>query len=167
MAAVVKKCDCADTRRCKHSWVVRYRASGRQRERSFRHDQKTTANDFALKVEHDKKAGVFIDSKLGDVTVSEWCERWIRQHRGADNSRAVCGTVLNKHIKPAIGDMQLRRVTREHVQDLLLEMMPKTVGHAVMTFRIFPLRAGRLPARPGSPRRRVQGPGGGGLLLAP
>ena len=80
MAAVVKKCDCADTRRCKHSWVVRYRASGRQRERSFRHDQKTIANDFALKVEHDKKAGVFIDPKLGDVTVSEWCERWIRQH---------------------------------------------------------------------------------------
>jgi hypothetical protein len=57
VATVVQKCDCPDTRRCKHSWVVRYRAGGRQRERPFRHDQKSVANDFALKLEHDKKAG--------------------------------------------------------------------------------------------------------------
>jgi hypothetical protein len=63
MATVVKKCSCANQARCKHSWVVRYRAGGRQRERSFRPDQKSVANDFALKVEHDKKAGVFIDPK--------------------------------------------------------------------------------------------------------
>jgi hypothetical protein len=71
MATVVKKCDCADQRRCKHSWVVRYRAGARQREHSFRHDQKGLANDFGLKVEHDKKAGVFIHPKLGDVPLGE------------------------------------------------------------------------------------------------
>lgn len=156
MATVVKKCDCPDARRCKHSWVVRYRAGGRQRERSFRHDQKTVANDFALKLEHDKKAGVFIDPKLGEVSVTEWCERWIRQRQGADNSRAVYETVLAKHIKPAIGDMQLRRVTREYIQDLLLETMPKTVGRAVVNSAKTLLgaalseavRAGRIPSNP-------------------
>jgi hypothetical protein len=45
------------------------------------------ANDFALKVEHHKKAGVFIDPKLGDVSLGDWCARWIRQHRGSHNSR--------------------------------------------------------------------------------
>ena len=39
VATVVKKCECPDQRRCKHAWTVRYRAGGRQRERSFRHDQ--------------------------------------------------------------------------------------------------------------------------------
>jgi hypothetical protein len=71
MATVVKKCDCADQRRCKHSWVVRYRAGARQREHSFRHDQKGLANDFGLKVEHDKKAGVFIHPKFGDGPLGE------------------------------------------------------------------------------------------------
>jgi integrase len=156
MATVVKKCSCPDQRRCKHSWVVRYRAGGRQRERSFRHDQKSVANDFALKVEHDKKAGVFIDPKLGDVTVTDWCSRWIRQHQGADNSRVVYRTVLDNHVGPAIGDLALRRLTREVVQDLLLETMPKTVGHSVAvsarTLLVGALseavRAGRIPSNP-------------------
>ena len=65
MPTVVKKCDCADQRRCKHSWVVRYRAGARQREHSFRHDQKGLANDFALKAKHDKKAGVAASSGTG------------------------------------------------------------------------------------------------------
>jgi integrase len=156
VATVIKKCSCENQARCKHAWVVRYRASGRQRERSFRHDQKSVANDFALKVEHDKKAGVFIDPKLGTVPLGDWCERWIRQHQGADNSRAVYESVLNKHIRPAIGGLQLRRVTREHVQDLLLETMPETVGHAVVvsakTLLVAALseavRAGRITANP-------------------
>jgi hypothetical protein len=33
---------------------------------------------------------------------------------------------------PAIGDLAIRRVTREHVQDLLLETMPKAIGHAMV-----------------------------------
>jgi hypothetical protein len=71
VATVIKKCDCADQRRCSHGWVVRYRASGRQRERTFRHNQKTLANDFVLKVEHDKRAGVFVDPKAGDISLCD------------------------------------------------------------------------------------------------
>lgn len=39
--------------------------------------------------------------------------------------------MLANHIRPAIGDLPLRRITREHVRDLLLETMPKSVGRAV------------------------------------
>jgi len=158
MATIIKKCECANPSRCKHAWIVRYRAGGRQHQRSFRYDQKSVANDFALKVEHDKKAGVFIDPELGDITVLDWCERWIRQHQGAANSRSAYATVLSTHIKPAIGDMQIRRVTRDHVQDLLLERMPKSVGHAVIisarTLLVASLNdavlAGRIPSNPAS-----------------
>src|SRR6266702_8223877 len=118
------------SKKCWSAPDMRYRAGGRQRERSFRHDQKSVANDFALKVEHDKKAGVFIDPKLGDVSVREWCARWISQHPGAKNSHDVYEFVLSRHVDPAIGSLPIRRLTREHVQDLLLETMPKTVGRA-------------------------------------
>jgi integrase len=156
LAAIIKKCDCAEQRRCKHAWTVRYRAGGRQRERSFRHDQKSVANEFALKVEHDKKAGVFIDPKLGDMSLGDWCDRWIRQHQGAHNSREAYEGVLANHIRPAIGDMAIRRVTREHVQDLLLETMPNNVGRAmVVSARTLlsaafseAVRAGRIQANP-------------------
>jgi Phage integrase, N-terminal SAM-like domain len=144
--------------------VVRYRADGRQRERSFRHDQKGLANDFALKVEHDKRAGVFIDPKAGDVSLGEYAERWIRQHPGADSSKATYGKVLRNHIAPAIGDLPLRRVTRDQVRELLLETMPETVGRSVTASAQTLLtavlneavRAGRITSNPASACR----PGG-------
>jgi len=66
MATVLKRCGCpeADWKTCPHAWVVRYRTLGgrasRQQERSFGADRRE-ADDFALKVEHDKRARVFID----------------------------------------------------------------------------------------------------------
>jgi len=128
VAAVIKKCDCHDQRRCTHGWVVRYRVGGRQRERTFLHNQKTIANDFALKVEHDKRAGVFVDPKAGDISLNDYAERWIRQHHGSDNSKRNYAKVLRNHIKPAIGDVSLRRLTREHVRDLLLESRHRAPG---------------------------------------
>jgi integrase len=153
-----KKCDCADQRRCSHGWVVRHRANGRQRERTFRHNQKTLANDFVLKVEHDKRAGVFLDPKAGDISLSDYAERWIRQHHGSERSKRNYAKVLRNHIKPAIGDVSLRKLTREQVRDLLLETMPKSVGHSVIvTARTLlvavmseAVRSGRIPSNPAS-----------------
>jgi hypothetical protein len=64
MASIIKRCDCDDWDDCPHPWVVRYRTDGgrtsKQREQSFGDDLKEAEN-FLLKVEHDKKAHVFID----------------------------------------------------------------------------------------------------------
>ena len=69
--ACIKRCDCGDWDDCPHPWVVRYRTDGgrtsKQREQSFGDDLKEAEN-FLLKVEHDKKAHVFIDPKAGRVT---------------------------------------------------------------------------------------------------
>jgi hypothetical protein len=68
MAGIIKRCDCDGWGECPHPWVVRYRTQGgrasRQRERSFGGDLRE-AEDFLLKVEHDKKAHVFIDPNAG------------------------------------------------------------------------------------------------------
>ena len=68
MASIIKRCDCGDWDDCPHPWIVRYRTPGgrssRQREQSFGDDLREAEN-FLLKVEHDKKAHVFIDPKAG------------------------------------------------------------------------------------------------------
>ena len=59
MASIIKRCDCDGWGKCPHPWVVRYRTQGgrtsRQREQSYGGDLHE-AEDFLLKVEHDKKA---------------------------------------------------------------------------------------------------------------
>ena len=70
MASIIKRCGCGDQDDCPHPWVVRYRTPGgrssRQREQSFGDDLREAEN-FLLKVEHDKKAYVFIDGNLQPV----------------------------------------------------------------------------------------------------
>ena len=68
VAKIFKRCPCPEDQwdSCPHRWVVRYRTAGgrssRQREQSFGTDLRE-AEDFALKVEHDKRARVFVDPK--------------------------------------------------------------------------------------------------------
>ena len=107
MATVIKKCSCPDTRRCRHGWVVRYRAGGRQHEKTFPHDRKSAANDYAAQVEHEKRSGDYVDPRAGDVTFQAYAERWIAQHHGADNTKLTYGTALRQNVCPAIGGMAL------------------------------------------------------------
>ena len=115
MASIIKRCDCGDWDECPHAWVVRYRTEGgrtsRQREQSFGGDLKE-AEDFLLKVEHDKKAHVFIDPKAGNATFHSEAEAWLKQHLGADSSVSTYRSVLRTHVYPAIGDRQIRTVRR-------------------------------------------------------
>ncbi len=124
MATILKKCSCPDPRRCRHGWVVRYRAGGRQHEKSFLHDRKSAATDYAAQVEHEKRSGDYVDPKAGDITFAAYAERWIAQHHGADNTKITYTTSLNQHVGPAIGGQAIRKVTRKQVRELLLETMP-------------------------------------------
>ena len=102
MATTTKKCSCPGQRRCRHGRVVRYRANGKQHEKSFPHDRKTVANDYAGQVEHEKRSGDYIDPRAGDVTFQVYAERWISQHHGAENIK-VTYRRAGKHITPASG----------------------------------------------------------------
>ena len=67
--------------------MVRYRTLGgrasRQQERSFGTDRRE-ADDFALRVEHDKRACVFIDPTADDVLFRAYAEIWLGRHLGAE-----------------------------------------------------------------------------------
>ena len=82
MARILKRCPCPEEQweSCPHQWVVRYRTAGgrssRQREQSFGDDLRE-AEDFALKVEHDKRAHVFVDPKAGQALFRTEAETWL------------------------------------------------------------------------------------------
>jgi hypothetical protein len=71
LATIIKKCSCPGQRRCRHGWVVRYGANGKQHEKTFPHDRKILANDYAAQVEHEKRSGDFVYPKAGDVTFQD------------------------------------------------------------------------------------------------
>jgi len=102
--------------------VVRYRTTGgrssRQHEQAFGTDLREAA-DFALKkVEHDKRAHVFVDPKAGRVLFRDAAATWLDQHLGADSSIATYRSVLRAHIDPAIGGKPIGGIRREDIKTL-------------------------------------------------
>jgi hypothetical protein len=130
VAKIFKRCPCPEDlwERCPHQWVVRYRTVGgrssRQRERSFGDDRRE-AEDFALKVEHDKRARVFVDPKAGRAPFRAEAETWLDQHLGADSSIATYRSVLRAHIDPAIGGKPIGVIRREDTKALVAGMYRK------------------------------------------
>jgi len=133
MATIIKKCDHtpAQRRSCKCNWVVRYRANGRQREKSFAWNTKQAASTFALDVESKKRQGDYVDPKLSAVKFSDAAEKWVARKR-ATATKATYRSLLEFHINPAIGNMTLNAVAsltgRHAVEELLTVTMPKVVG---------------------------------------
>jgi integrase len=133
VAAVLKRCSCPRTRwrSCRHPWVVRYRTpggrSGRQRERSFGQD-KREAEDFALKVEHDKRARVFVDPKEGETLFRTYAEEWLGHRIIADSSSETYASVLRTHIYPAFGGKKLNTVRRQDIKNLVAAMRADGIG---------------------------------------
>ncbi|MGH3828773.1 MAG: tyrosine-type recombinase/integrase [Pseudonocardiaceae bacterium] len=112
-------------------YTVRYTVGGKQYERSF--VTRREASDYATKVEHDKRAQIFTDPKLGNILFRNYAETWIRQHTGAANSIKAYRGSLDNHVLPALGDTPLRKITRDQVRELLLETMPaKPVGSSIV-----------------------------------
>jgi integrase len=130
MASIIKRCDCNedDWDGCPHPWIVRYRTEGgrasRQREESFGDDLKEAGN-FLLKVEHDKKAHVFIDPDAGKAVFRAEAEAWLAQRIGAESSDMTYKSVLRTHVYPAIGHRQIRTIRREEIKEIIVRMSRK------------------------------------------
>jgi integrase len=129
MARIFKRCDCPERtwKACPHAWAVRYRTPGgrasNQREKSFA--KKSDADDFALKVEHDKRAHVFIDPRGGEALFRVEAETWLSHHLGADTSITAYRSVLRAHVLPAIGGKRLGAVRRDDIKTLIAAMCAK------------------------------------------
>src|ERR1700722_8461301 len=131
MASIIKRCDWGDWDEGPHPWVARYRTEGgrasRQREESFGDDLKEAEN-FLLKVEHDKKAHVFIDPDAGKALSRAEAEAWLAQRIGAESSDMTYKSVLRTHVYPVIGHRQIRTVRREEIKEIIAKMRRKGLG---------------------------------------
>jgi integrase len=130
VARILKRCQCPEEqwKQCPHQWMVRYRTAGgrasRQRERSFG-DDLHEAEDFALKVEYDKRARTFVDPRAGQALFRAEAETWLDQHLGAESSIATYRSVLRAHIDPAIGGTPIAAIRREDIKALIAGMHRK------------------------------------------
>ncbi len=169
VARIFKRCRCSEEQweTCPHQWVVRYRTTGgrssRQHEQSFADDRRE-AEDFALKVEHDKRAHVFVDPKAGQVLFRNAASTWLDQHLGADSSIATYRSVLRAHIDPALGGKPIGAIRREDIKALIAGMHRKglsasRIGCAYLVISAVLAEAVRDKKLPESPCTGIQLPG--------
>ncbi|MBO3752568.1 hypothetical protein J5X84_41500 [Streptosporangiaceae bacterium NEAU-GS5] len=115
---------------------MRYRTDGGrgsgQRERIFGRN-KRGADDFALKVEHDKRGTVFVDPAEGKTRFGEYAQLWLAQRVLAEGTVATYESVLRIHILPAFGGKHLATVWRRDIKDLLTRMRHRGLGASRIT----------------------------------
>jgi len=169
VAKIFKRCPCPEDQwgSCPHQWVVRYRTTGgrssRQHEQSFGTDLRE-AEDFTLKVEHDKRARTFVDPKAGRVLFRVEAATWLDHHLGADSSIATYRSVLRAHIDPAIGGKPIGVIRREDIKALIAGMHRKglsasRIGCAHLVISAVLAEAVRDKKLPESPCTGIQLPG--------
>jgi integrase len=104
-------------------WKVRYRTpEGVARSQTFlrsRGERKADADRFAGETEHAKRAGTWVDDRLGRVTVREYSEDWLssRLHRPSSNVRVR--KIFRGHVYPTLGDKALAAVKRRDIEPWL------------------------------------------------
>src|ERR1700722_16041083 len=128
MASVIKKCDCepGEWGGSPHNWTVRYRdESGRQREKSFLHDQKTLANALKTKAEHSRMAGEPVYPDRCRFTFGEYADRVIRQSAVSQRTQQTYQGILRNHLGTLAG-RNLAKVAEDRtgVTELLLVTLP-------------------------------------------
>jgi integrase len=103
--------------------TVRYWVDGKQREKSFATAKE--AKDFKIKVDHDLRARIFVDDKLGREKFSTAASAWIQRKAIAAGTKSNYGYILSAHINRVLGDRTLAGVAndRDAVIDLLVNRM--------------------------------------------
>src|SRR5882672_3786225 len=97
-------------------WVARYEdPDGRERARSF--DRKTDAEKFLTTVQHQVNTGAYVDPRSGKITISTWAQQWIDGRADlAPTVRSRYRQIINTHIDPRWGSVELGRVSHAQVQ---------------------------------------------------
>jgi integrase len=129
-------------------YTVRYWTDGRQRERSF--VTLKEARDFKAKAEHDTRASIFVDPKLGSVSFGEYAAQWIGTRKTV-NTRRIYEAVLRLHLVPVYGSQMLRQVAndREGVQRLISSLtvsQQRTAATLLAGVMNEAVKAGRIPS---------------------
>lgn len=123
MAKIWKE-DCACPRAkkatCRHKpWKVRYRTPGgrvgKQLETSFK--LKTQADEFAAKIERDKKVGTYIDPKQAGRLFSDVWQEWLAAGTREPSTLSSYSSTYRNHFEGEFGGRPIGSVTSKHIAD--------------------------------------------------
>lgn len=113
-------------------WCLRYinPETGKERTETFR--LKRDAERRLTEVEASKLTGSYVDPREGQVAVRAWAERWLAgQVQLKPTTRARYRSILDVHVLPRWGEVELARVRHADIQkwvaDLSAERSPATV----------------------------------------
>jgi hypothetical protein len=123
--------------------TVRYWHDGRQRERSFATAKE--AKDFKIKADHDTRAQIFIDDKLGREDFGTAVDTWIDRHAVVDSTRNGYRATARAWVKPAFPGRTVAQVAND--RDRVTDLLVKDIGHLSVTSAVRRARSSRAPSR--------------------
>jgi integrase len=112
-------------------YTVRYWADGRQRERSFKTQKE--ARDFQIKTDHDVRAQIFVDDKLGRENFSEAASAWLDGLPRSEQTMLAYRSALRAYVLPAFGSKTIQQVASD--RQGVIELVTGTMGHLSRTRR--------------------------------
>ena len=111
--------------------TVRYWVDGRQRERSFATARE--AQDFKIKTDHDTRAQIFVDDKLGREDFGTAVDAWIGRHAVTDSTKAGYRVTARAWVKPTFTGRTIAQVASD--RDRVADLLAKDMGHLSITRR--------------------------------
>ena len=111
--------------------TVRYWADGRQRERSFATARE--AQDFKIKTDHDTRAQIFVDDKLGQEDFGTAVDIWIDRHAVTDSTKDGYRMTARTWIKTTFASFTIAQVAGD--RDRVADLLAKDMAHLSVTRR--------------------------------
>src|SRR5665647_2724148 len=117
----------------KNQYVVRWRATGQDRSKSFA--RMAEARTFDAEIQQSLRSETYVDARAGKITLEEFANDWLDNHTCAPSTKAKYRSLLNAQINPALGALCLDQVTPYKVcllytspspRDGLLSRMPSS-----------------------------------------
>jgi integrase len=111
--------------------TVRYWVDGRQRERSFATARE--AQDFKIKTDHDTRAQIFVDDKLGREDFGAAVDAWIDRHAVGDSTKDGYRVTARAWVKPRFAGRTIAQVAND--RDRVADLLAKDMAHLSITRR--------------------------------
>ncbi len=111
--------------------TVRYWVDGRQRERSFATARE--AQDFKIKTDHDTRAQIFVDDRLGREDFGTAVDAWIDRHAVTDSTKGGYRVTARAWVKKTFEGRTIAQVASD--RDRVADLLAKDMGHLSITRR--------------------------------
>ena len=118
-------------------WRVRWRQGGRRRSQSF--DRKGDAVTFSAELRRRQQLGTLTEMDMGRVTLADyvvgtWCEAYASQL--SPKTWMHYRQLLNKHILPSLGPLELRAIRPETIARWQAERLAAGYGRVSVRYAL-------------------------------